>query len=376
MLGCVVNDDGTVNYYLKSDDWSKKSNGDASDLSGAAGQVMVQIPTFYYYSFLNGNTYEYRMSLYPLTNYTMVYTHFVGAYEAAYNTSGTVKLWSIVNTATEYRGGNRSTAQMDGCPATLVSRTNFRTYADNRGTKWTLHTGEQYSALVWLFMVEYATRNSQAAVNYTLTAEGYKQGGLGNGVTTSSDANWSAFNGYYPFIKCGSSNAASGSYPGGNGTGEVSVAVAGYTVAADGSPFMVNRYRGVENPFGHIWKWLDGINIDHVHNTSSTIWQRNTKTFVDNTSANYTNAGQAALADGYVKLMQDGGLIIPKTVGGDAATWFCDYYYVSGVTGWDAPIVGGYAINEAYAGFGYFAAYFGASDSTPNLGARLCAFGT
>lgn len=39
--GCLLLDDGTVNYYLKADDWTKKADGSASNLDGTDGQVMV-----------------------------------------------------------------------------------------------------------------------------------------------------------------------------------------------------------------------------------------------------------------------------------------------------------------------------------------------
>jgi len=381
MAGCLLNDDGTVNYYLNAADWTKKSSGDASNLDGTDGQVMVEIPTFYYLTSLVGNTYEYRMSLIPLVGYTRVQKHYVAAYEGVINRTPTIKLWSIINAATEYRGGNNNAAYdaqtntFLGRPATLISRTDFRTYADNRGTKWSLQTGEQYSAIVWLFVMEYATRNSQDAVNAVLTTSGYHQGALGNGVTTAVSGEWNAFNGYYPFVPCGASNTL------GNGSGEVNYVAADFGGAGVSRTFTVNRYRGIEMPFGHIWKWLDGINI--LHNNvgdggTSIIYQRNTKTFVDGTLANYVNAGNLPLTSDYVKLMQDSGLIMPKTVGSSNATWWCDYFYTPqpvAVTAWYAPIVGGHSLSALIAGFGYVLSYTAASDTFTSIGGRLSCFG-
>ena len=47
MKGCLLLDNGTVNYYLKADDWTKKADGSASNLDGTDGQVMVEIPKHY-----------------------------------------------------------------------------------------------------------------------------------------------------------------------------------------------------------------------------------------------------------------------------------------------------------------------------------------
>ena len=129
----------------------------------------------------------------------------------------------MVNTTADYRGGANQ-ADWDtlsktvlGRPATQISRTNFRTYARNRkagSTKWNCMTYDVQKMLYWLFVVEYATLNSQEAFNTQLTAEGYRQGGLGDGVTTLDSGKWNTFNGYYPFIPCGYTDEL------GNGTGE------------------------------------------------------------------------------------------------------------------------------------------------------------
>jgi hypothetical protein len=145
--------------------------------------------------------------------------------------------------------------------------------------------------------------------------------------------------------------------------------------------FKVPRYRGIENPFGHIWKWLDGINIKHnnvADGGTSLIYQRNTKTFVDNTLTAYVAAGNLPVTSNYVKLMQDSGLIMPKTVGASASTWFCDYSYTPQPvvsSAWYAPIVGGNASYGADAGFGYVRTSAVASGTSTHFGSRLCCFG-
>jgi len=52
--GCLLLDNGTVNYYLDPTDWSKKADGTASNLTGADGQVMIEWPDFYYKVDMNG----------------------------------------------------------------------------------------------------------------------------------------------------------------------------------------------------------------------------------------------------------------------------------------------------------------------------------
>ena len=68
-----------------------------------------------------------------------------------------------------------------------------------------------------MFLVEYATRNSQKAVNTALTVEGFRQGGLGSGCTTGVVTINGATT--YSFIPTGSSDSL------GSGSGEVTVTI-------------------------------------------------------------------------------------------------------------------------------------------------------
>ena len=138
----------------------------------------------------------------------------------------------------DYRGGNNNTAYDGtyrtflGRPATGISRTNFRNYARKRksgSTEWNCMTYDIQKELYWLFAIEYATLNSQAAFNAEKDSNGYAQGGLGAGVTNMSD--WGGFNGSYPFVPCGHTDEL------GNGTGEVAYPV----INEDGSRGICQR---------------------------------------------------------------------------------------------------------------------------------------
>jgi hypothetical protein len=260
MRRCLLNDDGTVNYYLDNDDSTLKEDGQAATLDGSDGQVMEEIPAHYRRFETDGNIRRVKLSTLSLPGFHYVPKQYYSAYEpTVYRPDN--KLASVVNLTADYRGGNNNSAwdsainSLLGKPATSISRTNFRTYARNRGAGWEMNVYETYKNIFWLFIVEHATRNSQAAVNNTLTAEGYRQGGLGDGVTTASSSEWSDFSGYYPFIPCGATNSL------GNNTGEVAVEIIDFGGEGINRTFMVPSYRGIENPFGHIWKNTDGVNI-------------------------------------------------------------------------------------------------------------------
>nr|DAF64295.1 MAG TPA: hypothetical protein [Podoviridae sp. ct2m58] len=57
--------------------------------------------------------------------------------------------------------------------------------------------------LYWLYVIEYANFNCQAEFNTELTSEGFKQGGLGDGVISLIGSNWSDYNNLTPLTPNG-----------------------------------------------------------------------------------------------------------------------------------------------------------------------------
>ena len=383
MKGCLLNADGTVNYYLKTTDWTKKANNDASDLSGTDGQVMVEIPAYYRKFETDGNTRRIKISTYELTGYTLVPKMYISAFEASLNRTNS-KLASVVNASADYRGGNNNGA-LDGAvnsllgkPATSISRTNYRTYARNNGTGWQMNFYNAHKNMWWLFMVEFANRNSQSPVNATLTAEGYKQGGLGNGVTTANGTEWSNFSGYYPFVNCGASNSL------GNNSGEVDTVIADFGGAGVDRTFKVNRYRGIEMPFGHIWKNIDGINIKIqavADGNESQLWTAdNLSDWNDSNYTNYENKGLSSRANGYMSeaLFGSDGEFVPKVATGGSTTYYCDYFYTNLPASGESLrtlLVGGGANDGAGAGFVFSDSRYSPSYAIALIGSRLCFLG-
>lgn len=373
MRGCLLSDTGAVVEYLHPTNWK------AHKRDGSAGQVMVEIPAYYRKFTTEGNKRSARISEYPLPGYHFVPKKYVSAYEAVIERS-TGKLCSVVNMDANYRGGGNQ-ADWDGTyrsvlgrPVTVVSRTGFRNAARARGagTQWNGCDYNTYKDVAWLFYIEYANLNSQAAFNGAKDANGYAQGGLGNGVTTMPD--WNGFNGYYPFVPCGHSDDL------GNFSGEVAYAAPN----AEGGTWAtvyVARYRGVENPFGHVWKWSDGINIEIKSEadggTSKVFVADNPANFNDSNYNGYTMRGLEARAEGYTKEMVIGtyGDIIPAVVGGGTAVYWCDYHYTNipaSGTVLRGVLFGGDAHHGAAAGFGSAHSNHVPSMANAYVGSRLC----
>ena len=174
MKGCLLADDGTVTEYLNPADW----RGNTRD--GSRGQVMVELPMYYRKFETEGNKRRVKISEYPLPGYHQVRKKYVSAYEATVQRS-TTTLCSVVNEAADYRGGNNN-AEWDGTyrsllgrPATAISRTNFRNYARKRKSatkEWNCMTYDIHKDLYWLFIIEYATLNSQKAFNASKDSNG------------------------------------------------------------------------------------------------------------------------------------------------------------------------------------------------------------
>lgn len=380
MRGCLLNDNGDVVEYLDPKDWT----GAVRD--GSRGQVMVEIPMHYRKFETDGTKRRVKISELPLPGYHQVKKQYVSAYQAAYDSTNH-KLASVVNLTEQYRGGNNN-SQYDGhensllgMPATGISRTNFRAYARARkanSTEWNCMTYGIQKALYWLFVVEYATLNSQAAYNAELTQEGYHQGGLGDGVDNLNPTKWNSFNAYNPFIPCGYTDAL------GNRTGVVVFTMPDSYDTGNTVTTSVPRYRGIENPFAHIFQWTDGINI-RINPTAANGGNDKSEVFVcddpshfsDSSYDGYSLVGLEARNDGYIHtlIFGEGGEIIPDVCAdGGSTKYHCDYHYTSIDTtvALNGVLFGGDAYDGANCGFVSSRSRHAPSYTHARSGSRLC----
>lgn len=376
MKGCLLDDDGKVVEYLNPNSW------EAHKRDGSRGQVMVEIPQHWQKNETEGTVKRVKISEYPLPGYQFIPTMYMSAYEASVQRS-TSKLCSVVNNTADYRGGGNNAEWDDtyrsllGRPATVISRANFRKYARNRKsgeTGWNCLDYNVYKNVFWLYVIEYANFNCQLTYNPALTAEGFAQGGLGAGVTNLDSGKWNTFNNYMPFIPCGYTDSL------GNGTGVVEFSMpAEYD--ANTLKVQVPRYRGIENPFGHIWGWSDGINIEiqsEADGGQSIVWVcKDPAKYNDSNYDGYEIKGNEARTGGYIKdiIFGNDADMIPSAVGGGSTTYVGDYHYTnipaSGVS-LRGVLFGGFAADGAYAGFACANSYNVPSGTNAYIGSRLC----
>lgn len=371
----LLDRDGGVKEYLDNEfSWG----GSYLDCA-----VMTEMPEHWYKLYFNGTKFRMMLSEIPLPGYKHVDKFYISTYEARmYRTdnllcsaAGASKL-SDPNSI-NFRGGD-NTAEWDdtyrsllGCPVTNLTIDQFRQAARKRGSGWEMYTYNAHKALFWLFAVEYATLDSQKPFNAQKDANGFAQGGLGPGPTQMTD--WANFNNSNPLIPCGYTNEF------GNGSGEKAYVVKNASGGTHAT-LMANRYRGIENPFGHIWKYTDGANIQVTTGDSglSILWTTDDPSnFSDTSYTGYDKKGNICRTNGYAKkmLLGEDGDIVATEVGGSSSTYWCDYYYTyTQANRLQVVLVGGNAGDGSYAGLAYVHTSHTPSDAYRYIGSRLCFF--
>lgn len=253
---CNVSDDGTITAYYGDDNYAE---------DGSNGQVMVYQPKFYYlvcpvvydpidtgigYHLRKANYYVsekaragFRLhpAFYDANGNELDYI-LIGAYEGSiYDTSESAYL--LLDEQVMTVGEDKFCSIAGVKPASgltqNLTRPNIETMAQNRGSNWHLENSKIASMEQLLCMIEMGTMNFQTAI--------------GQGVVSISDN--SSYN-------CASLTGSTASL--GNGTGRATETInekggVQTTETADGKTSV--SYRGVENDWGNIWKFIIDPNI-------------------------------------------------------------------------------------------------------------------
>ena len=382
LKGCIFKD-GEVKYYLDPTDWTKKADGSGNALlDGTDGDVMVHHMKFYGYSEADGDLRRIWISTFKISDdWQEIPEGVVSAYRLTTDASDSSKVLgrSVINTTTAFRGGGNRTAYdayLDtdpfrsdlGKPRTNLSRSIFRTYARNNNLE--LLDYETYKwVFFWLPVIEYSTFDMQRAFNARLTTGGLHQGGLGPGVTNVDWGKWGSYNGNYPIVPCGYTNEF------GNQSG-----VKDYTFPIiDGTTdpatsIQVNRYRGIEQPFGDVWTNLDGVLSQYL--TTDTLRHYyvtdDPEKYSDSDISQMRQIAAVATASNYVKefVLGSHGEIVPLSFQGNPTQYKCDYHWDNTDATLHTLVVGGGAIDGALAGLGSLYSSIGVGSSWTSFGFR------
>ena len=373
--GCVLDNSGGVKKYLGASSWSQED----MSIDYLLEAIMAEMDRFWIRFYIKGLKFGCMMSDTPMPGYTYINKRYMSAFEGGIDRPSMTLLsaYGVGSTNVNIRGGD-NTADWDGTyrsllgrPVTNLTRDQFRQAARKRGSGWEMYTYNAHKTLFWLFAVEYATLDSQKPFNAQKDANGFAQGGLGPGPTQMKD--WTNFNNVNPLIPCGYTNEF------GNGSGEKAYVVKNASGGTHAT-LMANRYRGIENPFGHIWKYTDGANIQVTTGDAglSILWTTDDPSnFSDTSYTGYDKKGNICRTNGYVKkmLLGEDGDIVTTEVGGSSSTYWCDYYYTNtSANRMQVVLVGGGADGGSGAGLARVGTNYAPSAAFRDFGSRLCFF--
>lgn len=333
------------------------SNGEAGQVASTVN-VMIKIPEFWYVDDYTPGTKTHNLKICPHAK--PGWHHHKEAYVSAYE-------------AFNFGNKGRLISMKSVVPTVNFTRTNGRTWARANGfdgeAKWNLYTYEEHRAICHLFLVEYATRNSQKAVNTELTPEGFRQGGLGSGCTTGT----ATINGAqtWSFIPTGSSDSL------GSGSGEVTVTIQQTDSSGSNTSTITrkcNRYRGIENPFGHIWKHTD--DIISIYEGGWRTYYKSIKPdqFATNKNNSYKPLTSAAVVTGYkteIRATPTCDFFAEACTNGSETTYWCDYNWDNTDTSEHCLLISGNSDAGGRAGLFALASNVGVGTSNASFGSRL-----
>lgn len=325
MRRCVMNPDGTVNYYLHPTNSNFKADVTPSVLTGADGNVMVEIPKHYIKVETVGNVDSFSISLTQEDGYILD--------PAFMKWNGTAMVEVPYRYYRAYEGyvsGSKLLSVSGVTPTRSQTIATFRTQAMANGAGWHLTDWNLLNTIKRLCYIEFC--------DFIVTKY------LGEGNHTRTDYG----------ITTGQSNAL------GNRSSN----------STHNDKYM--SYRGIENLYADIWEFVDGININNYQAYVNQKWS----TFASDVfTGDYVAKGPLIAAGASNSLIKrcnvsaDGGFI-PTTVGGSTTTFYGDALWSA--TGARIAFYGGTAGNGSSAGLGALSVISASSSSDVSSGAAVC----
>lgn len=349
-----------IDDQFQKTSYANANNNQWSIVSTDLDNIMIRIPEFWYTDEYvpKSNTHNLKICPHAKPGWYHHKEAYVSAYELCETSPSSGKVCSAKGLIP------------------LVGRTREVLRKAVRGSgfdgeaKWNLYTYEEHRAICHLFLVEYATRNSQKAVNTELTPEGFRQGGLGSGCTTGT----ATINGAqtWSFIPTGSSDSL------GSGSGEVTVTIQQTDSSGSNTSTITrkcNRYRGIENPFGHIWKHTD--DVISVYGNGYRTWYKSVKPnqFATNKNTSYKPfCASTMVSSGYkteIKATPTCDFFAISVSGGSETTYWCDYNWNNTDTSEHCLLIGGGSDTGGSAGLFFLDSANGVGVSSAYIGSRL-----
>lgn len=368
MKGYLYFKDGNPLYRMLklNDSWTKCENYSAGGwrdvdtlLEDNNINVMIKIPEFWWIDDYIESTETHNLKICPHAK--PGWHHHKEAYVSAYE---------------GYIDGNYYRSSKNKIPSVNFTRSTVRpkARANGLGNSWNIYTYNEHRAICHLFLIEYATRNSQKAVNTALTVEGFRQGGLGSGCTTGTVTINGATT--YSFIPTGSSDSL------GSGSGEVTVTIQQTDSSGSNTTTTTrkcNRYRGIENPFGHVWKHTDDVISVYISGYGARFWYKcdspdHFGDSISNDNPYYKNIAANAVVTGYkTKIVTTStcDFFALSCNNGSETTYWCDYNWDNTDGSLHCLLIGGDSGSGGKAGLFALSSGDGVGTSRAAIGSRL-----
>ena len=352
MKTCTITSDGTVKY-INASDRTKYEDGTDRDMTL---NTMVEIPEFWALTVVTDDNIELRLYQHEVEGAE----HFPKAYCSAYEAYNDNKVLKSINNGTV-----KPTVSIDRSTSQLYARANGNDH-------WNMYTYKIHKAIALLYIVEYANMNGQLNVNDQLTAEGYKQGGLGAGATDGAiSVNGASV---HSVFTCGCTDSL------GNGSGQITQQFS--NTDAEGTVTSTvtrkaNRYRGIENPFGHVFKNTIDVIVHYNAETGvNDVYYTEDRTKFSDTLSNYEFKCSTVTVNNWYKDLQytpQFELFVAPGTGthNQSSNYFTDYTYSSNSTVNRTVFIGGSLGGGSSAGWFYLRSSAGLGTSAADIGCRL-----
>lgn len=336
-----------LKYKLNKTDWSKKMDGSPSNLTGTDGDVMVKIPAFFMRVTRQPNgkpKFEIDDTIPDIWGSNGKAGFFV--HPAFKMANGQVRPYFLWGAYEGYIQDTKLRSVSGVLPTTSKTKAAFQDAArQGRSIDYGIQAVYEYWAVMLLMYVEFGTLNLQEAIGRGIVDYSTWQEG------TTPEVQAKRITGFSNSLGDRSGYLENGELK----NGKCSV-----------------RWRGIENPWGNIWKFLSGIMVTdkgwHYTNDHSKMDTISSMSLFAKDLSSKVNPG-------YLTDMEfPNGLewtFIPKSTGGSDSTYYCDYFYTHDTGEENIVLAGGRWNDASSAGVACWSCDFVASDSGSVLGARL-----
>lgn len=286
----------------------------------STGDVMVQIPKFYFRRYVEDGIEYIKISRCEKEDFVL---------HPAFNRPDGIKDFIYIGA---YKTGTGNVSKSGLAPLVNLKRSDCRTNAHSKGAGWAILDLATLSAIQMLITVEIASNDSQ-----TLIGRGY------------CDGNSAAIN---------------------TGSCDGVANLTGRAAGTNGKTDVV--WRGIEGFWGNVWEWFDGLNV----NEGAFYYCNDISAMADDTATNYQKLAFSIatnLSGSYIKTMgfdeSQPGILLPETAAGSASTYYCDGLWSS--TGWRVAVRGGGWADGSFDGLWFLFVDNTSSNADAYIGSRL-----